>query len=66
MNKRSKRQLLMGLLEVMSGKGYEEIIRRDYESITNAEQRTLLILSGIAATNNSSASETTLVRALQF
>ncbi len=66
LNKRSKRQLLMGLLEVMSGKGYEEIIRRDYESITNAEQRTLLILSGIAATNNSSASETTLVRALQF
>ena len=62
--KKAKKQLLIGLLEATQAEGYNNIIKKDYNSITCDSERSLLILSGLAATNRVSAHETTLTRAM--
>ena len=62
--KKANRQLLIGLLEVTSGIGYNEIIRRDFNSIQSSDERNLLLLASIPALENSAAYEETLQRAL--
>lgn len=62
--KKSKKQLLIGLMEATSGDGYNEIIQKDFAAIESDEQKALLILSGLAATQGVPASEATLTRAL--
>ncbi|MDO6542811.1 SIR2 family protein [Photobacterium sanguinicancri] len=62
--KRSKRQLLIGLIEVTSGQGYSDIIKRDYAFIDCDKQRKLLLLVGLATLQRAQASESTLTRAL--
>lgn len=52
-------------MEVISGKGYDEIVIRDYENINDDAQKALLILAGISSTTRMPASETTLSRALK-
>lgn len=63
---KSKKQLLIGLLEATSGFGFHEIIKNDYSLITDDSERYLIILSGIATLQNTVASEVTLSRALEF
>ena len=46
---KSKRQLLIGLLEATQGIGYEEIIRRDYQDLSSDNHRILLIIVGLAS-----------------
>lgn len=64
--KKSKRQLLIGLLEATSGEGYNKIIKRDYEKIESPQERYLLIMSGLATMRRVPANEATLVRALSY
>lgn len=45
---RSRRQLLIGLLETTSGDGFEAIIERDFSRIGDAEERNLVLLAGLA------------------
>ncbi|MFK3619389.1 SIR2 family protein [Pasteurella multocida] len=61
---KSKKQLLIGLLEATSGEGYREIIHREYSSIKEFNQKALLILTGLATLQRSFSSESTLSRAL--
>jgi energy-coupling factor transporter ATP-binding protein EcfA2 len=44
----SKRQLLIGLLEVTYGHGFEKIIEREYTEIKDDSERTFVILVGLA------------------
>ncbi len=62
--KKSKRQLLIGLLETTSGEGYQKIIQKDYKSIECPSEKSLLILAGLATTQGVSANEVTLTRAM--
>jgi energy-coupling factor transporter ATP-binding protein EcfA2 len=63
---RSKKQLLIGLMEATSGEGYISIIKKDYAAIENEAQRYLLILAGFATKERVVANEATLSRALNF
>ncbi|MGG6541746.1 UNVERIFIED_CONTAM: SIR2 family protein [Acinetobacter baumannii] len=63
--RKSRRQLLIGLLEVTSGLGFHEIIKNDYISITDESERYLIVLAGIATLQNTVANEITLSRALE-
>lgn len=62
---KSKKQLLIGLLEATSGLGFQQIIKNDYSLITDESERYLFILSGIATLQNTVANEITLSRALE-
>lgn len=62
--KKSKRQLLIGLIEATSGEGYNQIIQRDYSAITCESEKALLLLAGLATTQRVPAHESTLTRAL--
>ncbi|MHA2760439.1 P-loop NTPase [Vibrio harveyi] len=64
--KKSKKQLLIGLLETTSGEGYQKIIQKDYRSIECPSEKALLILSGLATTQGVSANEVTLTRAMSY
>ncbi|MBG5894978.1 SIR2 family protein [Proteus mirabilis] len=64
--KKSKKQLLIGLLETTSGEGYQKIIQKDYKSIECPSEKALLILAGLATTQGVSASEVTLTRAMSY
>ena len=46
---KSRRQLLIGLLEATSGIGFEEIIQRDYKNLRSDDHRILLIVVGLAS-----------------
>ena len=46
---KSRRQLLIGLLEATQGIGFEEIIERDYRSLRSDEHRVLLVVVGLAS-----------------
>lgn len=63
---KSKKQLLIGLLEATSGEGYNKIIQKDYKSITCDSEKALLMLAGLATTQRVAASEATLTRALGY
>lgn len=62
--KKSKKQLLIGLLEATSGEGYKKIIQKDYDSIKCKSEKSLLILAGLATTQGVLAHEVTLTRAM--
>ena len=47
--KKSRRQLLIGLLEATSGIGFEEIIQRDYQNLRSDDHRMLLVVVGLAS-----------------
>lgn len=64
--RKSKQQLLIGLLEATSGIGFAEIIKNDYSQVTDESERYLIILAGIATLQNSVSSEITLSRALDY
>jgi hypothetical protein len=64
--KKSKRQLLIGLIEATSGEGYNDIIKKDYKAITCESERKLLLLTGLATTQRVPANESTLTRAMSF
>lgn len=61
---KSKKQLLIGLLEATSGQGYKDIIHREYKSINEYDQKAILLLTGLATLQRSFSSESTLTRAL--
>ena len=63
--KKSRQQLLIGLLEVTSGLGFHEIIKNDFISITDESERYLIVLAGIATLQNTVSSEITISRALE-
>lgn len=62
--KKSKGQLLIGLIEATSGEGYNQIIKKDYTAITCESERALLLLAGLATTQRVPANESTLTRAM--
>lgn len=62
---KSKKQLLIGLLEATSGLGFYEIIRNEYSQITDDSERYLIVLAGIATLQNTVSNEITLSRALE-
>ncbi|MCG6658755.1 cold-shock protein [Halomonas campisalis] len=62
--KKSKKQLLIGLIEATSGEGYNKIIQKDYKAITCESEKALLLLTGLATTQRVPASESTLTRAM--
>ncbi|BBS12598.1 P-loop NTPase [Klebsiella aerogenes] len=64
--KKSKRQLLIGLIEATSGEGFDQIIKREFADINDKSERALLLLSGLATLHRSEASESTLTRALSY
>ncbi len=64
--KKSKGQLLIGLLETTSGEGYKKIIQKDYTSIECESEKALLILAGLATTQGVTANEVTLTRAMSY
>lgn len=63
---KSKKQLLIGLIEATSGEGYNKIIQNDYKSIICDSERALLLLAGLATTQRVPASEATLTRAMSY
>lgn len=62
--KKSKKQLLIGLIEATSGEGFNQIIKKDYISITSESEKALLLLAGLAANQRVPSNEATLTRAL--
>lgn len=62
---KSKKQLLIGLLEATSGLGFQQIIKNDYSLITDDSERNLVVLAGIATLQNTVANEVTISRALE-
>lgn len=63
---KAKKQLLIGLLEATSGIGYNEIIQKDFESISDTNERNLLLLASIPALENLTAHERTLTKAMSY
>ena len=61
---KSKRQLLIGLLESTQDIGFEEIIERDFESLAAEEHRELLIVVGLATVHRLSLPTGFAARAL--
>ncbi len=47
--KKSRRQLLIGLLEATQGIGFEKIIERDYRNLKSDAHRKLLVVVGLAS-----------------
>lgn len=64
--KKSKHQLLIGLIEATSGEGFYEIIKKDFAKIKSTDQKQLLILSGLATIQRVPANEATLTRAMSY
>ncbi len=62
---KAKKQLLIGLLEVTSGFGYDEIIQKDFNSIESKDGKNLLILTSIPALENLPANYQTIEKALR-
>lgn len=63
---KASKQLLIGLLEATSGYGYQEIIIKDFNSITSVDERNLLLLASIPALENFPCNEESLGRALSY
>ncbi|MEI7217697.1 SIR2 family protein [Pectobacterium carotovorum] len=61
---KSRKQLLIGLMETTLGEGFYQIIKRDFQSIPTESHKALLALSGIASYQRTNANEVTLTRAL--
>lgn len=63
---KSKRQLLIGLLETTLGIGFEEIIERDYSNLDNEIDKLLLVIVGLATANKVQLDKTYASRALHY
>ena len=61
---RSKRQLLIGLMEATTGIGFEQIIQREYESIVSEDDRFFFVLCCIATMHRCGLAESMASRAL--
>ena len=64
--KKSKNQLLIGMLEVTYGAGFNEIIRNEFNDIKEPEEKYLVLLAGLATLKRVQANENTLIKALEF
>jgi len=62
--RKSKKQLLIGLIELTSGEGYNVIIEKDYQSISCESEKALLLLAGLASSQRVPSHEGTLTRAM--
>lgn len=63
---RSKRQLLIGLLESTYGVGFEKIIEREYHDIPKGDERTFVILVGLATMHRYYIKQEYVSRALAY
>ncbi|EMW2840924.1 SIR2 family protein [Yersinia enterocolitica] len=63
---KSRKQLLIGLMESTLGEGFYQIIKRDFNRIPTESHKALLALSGIASYQRTNAHESTLTRALLY
>ena len=63
--RKSRRQLLIGLLEATQGMGFEEIIERDYRSLTSDKHRIFLVTVGLASIHRLYLPITYAARALE-
>ena len=63
--KKSRRQLLIGLLEATRGIGFEEIIQRDYQNLSSDDHRILLVVVGLASIHRLHIPITYTARALE-
>lgn len=61
---RSKRQLLIGLMEVTTGVGFEQIIQREYESITSDEDKLFFVMVCIATLHKCDLTTSILSRSI--
>lgn len=61
---RSKRQLLIGLFEATSGIGYEQIIENEFSNLETIEEKTFLVLVGLATMHKLYIKESYVQRAL--
>lgn len=64
--KKSKKQLLIGLIETTTGTGYTEIIKSDFNRLPSKSHEHLLTLVGLATAQRTKASEATITRALKY
>jgi len=63
---KAKSQLLIGLLETTYGIGFEKIILDDYESISDPDEKALLLVAGLATANRVYISTLLASRALRY
>jgi energy-coupling factor transporter ATP-binding protein EcfA2 len=63
---KSKRQLLIGLLEATYGVGFEKIIENDFKSLTDEKERFFVILVGLATLHKYSIKRSFVSKALFF
>lgn len=61
---RSRRQLLIGLLELTVGYGFEQIISDDFNKLTTNDSKILVILTGLATIHGLTLSRDTCLSAL--
>ncbi|MGA7436761.1 MAG: SIR2 family protein [Luteibacter sp.] len=61
---RSKRQLLIGLMEATTGIGFEEIITRDFGSIADYGDKTFFVVACIATMHRAELSQSAAARTL--
>lgn len=61
---KSRRQLLIGLLELTVGYGFEQIISDDFNKLSTDESKILVILSGLATIHGLTLSRDTCLAAL--
>jgi energy-coupling factor transporter ATP-binding protein EcfA2 len=63
---RSKRQLLIGLLETTYGEGFEKIIEKEYNDIPDGEERSFMIIVGLATMHRYYVKQEYVSRALAY
>lgn len=61
---KSRRQLLIGLMEATTGIGFEQIIQNDYEKIASEEDRFFFVLACLASMHKCQLSNTIASRSL--
>lgn len=61
---RAKKQLLIALMEATYGRGFGEIIERDYETLTSAEERMFFLTVGVVTEGHFDAPISLVDRAL--
>lgn len=61
---RSKRQLLIGLLEATNGQGFDQIILRDFKELPSSDARKFVITVGLATIHGLGMPDAILSRAL--
>ena len=62
---KSRRQLLIGLMETTSGTGFEKIIENDYSRLSS-DERQFLLLIGLATTHRAAMPQAIAVRGFRY